>query len=56
MCVDVENECIRKKIQECQTKDFFYQEHKNNLFFENFFWMLIFENTSNANLLDIFYK
>jgi hypothetical protein len=30
---------------------FFYQEHKMNLFFGNFSWMLIFENTSNANLL-----
>jgi hypothetical protein len=34
---------------------FFYQEHKRNLFFGNFSWMLIFENTSNANLLDVFY-
>jgi hypothetical protein len=35
---------------------FFYQEHKKNLFFGNFSWMLIFENTSSANLLDVFYK
>jgi hypothetical protein len=56
MCFDVENECIRKKIQECHMKDFLNQEHKRNLFFENFSWTLIFENTSNANLLDVFYR
>jgi hypothetical protein len=55
MYFDVENECIRKKNQECHTKDFFfYQEHKRNLFFEKISWMLIFYNTSNANLLDVF--
>jgi len=36
MCFDVENECIRKKFQECQIKGLFYQEHKKNLFFEIF--------------------
>jgi hypothetical protein len=35
---------------------FFYQEHKRNLFFGNFSWMLIFENTSNDNLFDVFYR
>jgi hypothetical protein len=55
MCFDVKKECI-KKFQECHMKDFFDQEQKKNLFFGNFFWMLIFENTSNANLLDVFYK
>jgi hypothetical protein len=40
MCFDVENESIRKKNQECHTKDFFDQEHKRSLFFGNFFWML----------------
>jgi hypothetical protein len=51
----VENECIRKKFQEYHMKDFFDWEHKRNLFFENFSWMLIFENISNANLLDVFF-
>jgi hypothetical protein len=54
MCLDVEIECIRKKFQECHTKDFFDQEHKMNLFFGNFPWMLIFENISNTNLFDVF--
>jgi hypothetical protein len=56
MCFDVENECIRKKFQECHMKFFFGQDNKRNLFFGNFFWMLIFENISNANLLDDFYN
>jgi hypothetical protein len=56
MCFDVENECIRKKFQECHMKDIFYEEPKRNLFFVDFPWMLIFENTSNANLLDVFYR
>jgi len=54
MCFDVENECIRKKFQECNARDFFDQEHKMNIFFGNFFKMLIFKNTSNANILDFF--
>jgi hypothetical protein len=54
MCCDVENECIRKTFHECDTKEFLDQEHKRNLFFEIFSWMLIFNNTSNANLLDVF--
>jgi hypothetical protein len=37
-------------------KGFFDQEHKRNLFFGNFPWMLIFKNNSNANLLNVFYK
>jgi hypothetical protein len=37
-------------------RDFFYQEHKKDLFFENFTWMLIFLNVSNANLFYVFYK
>jgi hypothetical protein len=56
MCFDVKNECINKKFQECHTKDFFDQEHKRKLFFRIFSWILIFENTSNANLLDVFYQ
>jgi len=28
---------------------------KRNIFLRDFSWMLIFENTSNANLLDAFY-
>jgi len=50
----MENECIRKKFQECHMKEFFDQKHKRNLFFGDFLWMLIFENISNANLLDVF--
>ncbi len=46
----------KEKIQECHTKDFFDQDHRRNLFFGNFSWMLIFENTSNANLIDAFYR
>jgi hypothetical protein len=42
--------------QKCNKKDFFDQEHKRKLFFGNFFWMLIFKNTSNANLLNVFYR
>jgi hypothetical protein len=56
MCFDVENEYIRKKFQECHMKEFFDQEHKNNLLFGNVSCMLIFENTSNANLFDAFYR
>jgi hypothetical protein len=37
-------------------KRIFDQEHKMNLFIGIFFYMLIFENTSNANLLDVFYR
>jgi hypothetical protein len=55
-CFDVENKCIRKKFQECHMRDFFYQEQKRNLFFGNLSWMLIFKNSSNANLLGFFYR
>jgi hypothetical protein len=34
--------------------DFSYEEHKRNLFFENFSWMLSFKNIANGNLLDVF--
>ncbi len=37
-------------------KDYFDQEHERNLVFGKKFWMLIFENTSNVNLLDVFYR
>jgi hypothetical protein len=57
MCFDVENECIKKKFQECHMKDYFFiRNAKGIYFFEKFSWMLIFLNTSNANLLDVFYK
>jgi len=56
MFFDVKNECIKKKFQECNIRDFFYEEHKRNFFFGKFSWMLILKNTSNANLLDVFYK
>jgi hypothetical protein len=54
MSFDVENECIRIKFQECNIRDFFDEEHKRSLFFGNFSSMLIWKNTSNANLLDVF--
>jgi hypothetical protein len=50
----MENESIRKKFQECHIRDFFYQEHKRNLFFGNFPLMLILKNNSTANLLNVF--
>jgi len=37
-------------------KEFFNQKHKRNLFFGDFSLMLIFKNTSNANLFYVFYK
>ncbi len=39
----MKSECTRKIIQECNTKGFSYQEHKRNLFFEKFSWMLFFK-------------
>jgi hypothetical protein len=39
----------------CHTTNVFDHEHKRNIFFGKISWMLIFENTSNANLLDVFY-
>jgi hypothetical protein len=56
MCFDVENECIKNKFQKCNMKYVFDHEHTRNQIFGNFSWMLIFKNTSNANLLDVFYK
>jgi hypothetical protein len=35
---------------------FFYQGHKEDLFFGNFTWMLILKDVSNANLFYVFYK
>jgi len=52
----MENECIRKQFQECNIRDFLNQKHKRNFFFEKDSWMLIFKNTSNANLLYVFYR
>ncbi len=57
MCFDVKNECIRKKFQKCNMmymRDFLNQKHKRNLFFRDFSLMLIFKNTSNANLFEFF--
>jgi hypothetical protein len=36
MCFDVENECIRKKFQECHVKDFFIRNTKGIFFLEFF--------------------
>jgi hypothetical protein len=55
MCFDVENECIRKKFHECHKKDFLLWTQKEYMFWE-FFWMLIFLNISNVNLIDVFYR
>jgi hypothetical protein len=49
MCFDVENECIRKKFQECNTRGFFISNKKESIFWE-FFLDVNFLNTSNANL------
>ncbi len=42
----------KEKFQECHMKDFLLTQ-KESIFWE-LSWMLIFENTSNANLLDVF--
>jgi hypothetical protein len=44
----------KEKVLEMSHEFIFYQEHKRNIFLGKFLWMLIFENTSNANLLDAF--
>ncbi len=33
MCFDVENECTRKKFQECNIRNFLDQEHNLGIFF-----------------------
>jgi len=54
MCFDVENECIWKKFQECNTKDLFLLGTQKESIFGEFFFMLIFLNTSIANYLMYF--
>jgi hypothetical protein len=44
----------KEKVSGMSHEGFFYHEHKRNLIFGNFSWMLIFENTSNSKLLDVF--
>jgi hypothetical protein len=44
MCFDVEMNASRKSFKNVTRGFFFYQEHKRNLFFGNFSWMLIFKN------------
>jgi hypothetical protein len=56
MCFDVKNECIRKKIQKCHMGDSFDQEHKRNFFGGIFLGFFFFKNTSNASLLEVFYR
>jgi hypothetical protein len=56
MGFDVENECIRKKFQGCHPKDFFLSRTQKESIFWEFSWMLIFNNNSNSNLLDVFYR
>ncbi len=46
----------KEKVSRMSHKGFFWSRHKRNLFFGNFSWILIFENTSNANLFDVFYR
>jgi hypothetical protein len=43
----------KEKVSRMSHEGFFYHEPKRNLIFVDFSWMLIFENTSNANLLDV---
>jgi hypothetical protein len=42
MCFAVENECIREKIQECNTRNFFIKNTKG-IFFWEFFLAVNFE-------------
>jgi hypothetical protein len=44
----------KEKISRMKHEGFFKLGTQKNLFFGNFTWMLIFKNTSNANLLDVF--
>ncbi len=37
MCFDVENECIKKKFQECHAKDFFLLGTRKESIFWDFF-------------------
>jgi hypothetical protein len=46
----------KQKVLRMSHEIFFDQEHKRNLFFGNFCWILSFENISNINLLDVFYR
>jgi hypothetical protein len=36
LCFGVENECIRKKFQECHMKEFFLRTQKESIFWEFF--------------------
>jgi hypothetical protein len=46
----------KEKVLGMSHKGFFWLRTQKDLFFGNFSWMLIFENTSNVNLLDVFYR
>jgi len=46
--------CPRKKFQECRMKDFFLSITQKESIFCEFFLDVNFQNTSNANLLDVF--
>jgi len=46
----------KEKISRTSHEGFFLLGTQKESFFENFSWMLIFENTLNANLLDFFYR
>jgi hypothetical protein len=46
----------KEKVLGMSHKEFILSGTQKNLFLGNFSWMLTFENTSNAKLLDAFYK
>jgi len=56
MCFDVKNECIRKKKLGLSHEGFFLLGTQKRFFWGNCFWILMFYNTSNAKLLEIFYR
>jgi hypothetical protein len=45
----------KEKVSKMQHHGFFHLEHKRNILFGDFSWMLIFKNISNDNLLAFFY-
>jgi hypothetical protein len=51
------NECTRKKFQECHLRNVFLSRTQKEFVFLGFFsWLLIFESISNAHLFYFFYK
>jgi len=57
MCFNVKNECIKKKFQKGNTRDFLNEEHNLGIYFLGIFLGCYFKkNTSNTKLLDVFYR